>query len=543
MASVSDIFDSDSEEEEFFGFSTDDIARADISGESDISADESSTEDEESDSNSVESGGEEDWSDDLEFVIVEDFNKRTRPTTILPATATAGDFLNLVFPEDLIQLIVDETNRNARQKQQQSGTVDKDWKPVNNSDIKAFFAIRFIQGINSLPSERHFWSKNPILGNGKVQNVMSRNRYLKINTYLHFNDSSTALPREDENHDKLHHIRPLIDRLTETFAAQYMPSRENAIDEGLVKFKGRLGFKQYMPMKPIKRGIKVWMRADSITHFVSRFQVYTGRPRGGQEHGLGERVVTELSSDLEDGYYHLSFDNFFSTFRLMKSLLEKGIYATATTRPNRKGFPAPLKNAKLSRGESLVMQKSGITACSWQDKKKVNFFTTNCQPNGQGTVQRRSRDGTLTDVNAPPCVSAYNKFMGGVDYADQKRGDYKIPVKSRRWYRYLAIFFIETAAVNAFILRQLSPNHARTTQLKFRLELIDNLLRNYCSRKRSAGVMEVADGKTHFPVKVPVNRCMQCAKTGQRHRSTWRCALCDVTLCVGCFEPFHSGQH
>ena len=130
--------------------------------------------------------------------------------------------------------------------------------------------------------------------------------------------------------------------------------------------------------------------------------------------------------------------------------------------------------------------------------------------------------------------------MGGVNYADQKRGDYKIPVKSRRWYRYLAVFLIETAAVNAFVLRQLSPNHARTTQLKFRLELIDNLLGDYCSRKRSAGVMEVVDGKTHFPVKGPINRCMQCAKTGQRHRSTWRCALCDVTLCVGCFEPFHS---
>ena len=49
----------------------------------------------------------------------------------------------------------------------------------------------------------------------------------------------------------------------------------------------------------------------------------------------------------KNGYYHLYFDNFFSTFRLMKSLLEKRIYATATTRPNRKGFPVPLKTAKL----------------------------------------------------------------------------------------------------------------------------------------------------------------------------------------------------
>ena len=93
-----------------------------------------------------------------------------------------------------------------------------------------------------------------------------------------------------------------------------MPNRENAIDDGLVKFKGPLGFKQCMPMKPIKCGIKVWMRADSIAHFVSRFQLYTGQPQGGKEHGLRECVVTKLLSDLGDGYYHLYFDNFFFQF-------------------------------------------------------------------------------------------------------------------------------------------------------------------------------------------------------------------------------------
>lgn len=120
---------------------------------SDILADEtsneSSTEDKESDSSSVESGDEEEWSDNLEFVIIEDFNKPTRPTTVLLATATPADFFNLVFPEDLIQLIITETNHNALQKQQQLGTVNKDWIPIKNSNMRAFFAIRFIQGINS----------------------------------------------------------------------------------------------------------------------------------------------------------------------------------------------------------------------------------------------------------------------------------------------------------------------------------------------------------------------------------------------------------
>lgn len=124
---------------------------------------------------------------------------------------------------------------------------------------------------------------------------------------------ATPLPCEDINHCNLRHIYPLINRLAEIFAAQYMPNQENAIHEILVKFKGQLGFKQYMPMKPTKRGIKVWTCADSITHFVSRFQVNPGQPWDGQEYGLEEHVVIKLSSDLEHGYYNINYDNFFPT--------------------------------------------------------------------------------------------------------------------------------------------------------------------------------------------------------------------------------------
>ena len=60
MASLSDILESDTDsEEEVFGFTADNISIADISGESDISADkrsnESGTEDKESNSSLVES--------------------------------------------------------------------------------------------------------------------------------------------------------------------------------------------------------------------------------------------------------------------------------------------------------------------------------------------------------------------------------------------------------------------------------------------------------------------------------------------------------
>lgn len=42
-----------------------------------------------------------------------------------------------------------------------------------------------------------------------------------------------------------------------------------SINEGMVNYKGRLGFKQYMPMKPLKCGIKVWVHADATNGSVS----------------------------------------------------------------------------------------------------------------------------------------------------------------------------------------------------------------------------------------------------------------------------------
>jgi len=215
-----------------------------------------------------------------------------------------------MFLEDLIDLKVNETNRNAEQKQRASGRQDKDWIPEDVADIRAYLAIRILQGIKTLPSERHYWSNNKYLEVKKVSDMMPRTRYMKMNKYLQFNNGATAVPRGEDGHDKLHQLRPLITRLSDTFSTGYKPNRENAIDEGLIKFKGRLGFKQYMPLKPAKRAIKVWIHADWVSHFVCQFQVYTGRPNQGQEHGLGERVVKELSRDLVNGNHHLYFDNF-----------------------------------------------------------------------------------------------------------------------------------------------------------------------------------------------------------------------------------------
>ena len=111
--------------------------------------------------------------------------------------------------------------------------------------------------------------------------VMPRNCFEKIRQHLCLNNCINMLLRDNPANDKLFKVRPLLDRLANTFRKEYRPSKFVSIDEGMVKYKGRFGFKQYMPTKPVKWGIKVWVHADATNSFVSTMQVYTGKKDAG----------------------------------------------------------------------------------------------------------------------------------------------------------------------------------------------------------------------------------------------------------------------
>lgn len=111
----------------------------------------------------------------------------------------------------------------------------------------------------------------------------------------------------------------------------------------MIKFQGRSSLKQYMPLKPTKRGIKVWVAADSTNGYFSRFEIYTGKNGNNTEHGLGARVVKTLTSDLKGQFHHVYFDNPFTSLSLLEDLEKDQIYACGTARKDRKGFPDELK--------------------------------------------------------------------------------------------------------------------------------------------------------------------------------------------------------
>lgn len=258
------------------------------------------------------------------------------------------------------------------------------------------------------------------------------------------------------------------------------------VDEAMVAFKGRSSLKQYMPLKPVKRGYKVWCLADAQTGYVYNFEVYTGKTANSNtgNYSMCEKVVLNLCQPLMHTQRLVAFDNFFTTYRLMRKMLSDGLYACGTVRGNRSGLPEFLtnKNLKLKRGEFSFETKSGVAAVRWKDNKDVTLLSTFHNPKDVVFVTRKQKDGSKEIVFCPEVVRTYNNIMGGVDRFDQLRERYELGRKSRKWWHRLFYFFVDLAIINSFQLYKLQ--HKQIKQLNFRLKLARQLIAGFSSRNK-----------------------------------------------------------
>ena len=221
------------------------------------------------------------------------------------------------------------------------------WTKITIEELKAFLGFSILMGVNSLPSIKDYWKRDPHYHYAPVADRITRDRFLEISRYLHFVDNDSLEPRGSEGYNRLGKVRPVITHFTHKFRDLYQPHKEVAVDEAMIKFTGRSCLKQYMPMKPIKRGIKAWVLGDSHNGYFSNFQIYTGKVNGTTETGLGARVVKHMTRDLQGKYHHVFFDNYFTSLNLLLDLEKDGIYACGTARKDRRGFPDPLKKPSL----------------------------------------------------------------------------------------------------------------------------------------------------------------------------------------------------
>ncbi|KAF2879224.1 hypothetical protein ILUMI_26945 [Ignelater luminosus] len=187
----------------------------------------------------------------------------------------------------------------------------------------------FYMSLIQLPACIDYWSS--ALGHPIVSDVMGVNRFVKIKNILNFNNNATFVEKSQVGHDKLHKVRPLIDKLRERLSL-VRKEEQLCIDEQIVFFK------------------------DNTT------------PKSLTNGDTSDNVCIEPEPDLENSSnvvaplsrlvprhknYKLYFDNWYTSISLQVYLAKESILSLGAVRSNRLSrckLPSEKKLKKRGRG-------------------------------------------------------------------------------------------------------------------------------------------------------------------------------------------------
>lgn len=453
---------------------------------------------------------------------------------------TPLQFFSLFFSDDLISKIVVETNLYA---QQANANLN-----VTKDEMYVVLGGIILSGYAKYPNKRMYWSNMNDCPK-MLANAIRQKRFESILAHFHFNDNSKI----DVN-DRIYKLRPLVDSLNESFLKHGGVPENLSIDESMIPYYGKHYAKQYIKGKPIRFGYKIWAICSS-TGYLLNFSIYTGKSDCPVSSlGLGGSVVMDLitKANIPPNKGHkLYFDRFFTSFKLMQFLSQKGYCASGTILENRTA-KCSIKSSKTilkeSRGycDYRYDDNSGVLICSWKDNKVVTMATTFDSVNLTNCVRWSKEKKSKVNVPQPEMIANYNKGMGGVDLMDQMISVYRSRIRQRKWYWPIFLYLLDVSITNAwFLMRKVCPNDPKCSSLlNFRRELCKSILELYGTERRRSmsGAVSVSndaryDGYQHMIDAIPNQR--RCAECGVKAK--FICLKCQKPLHPKtCFKSFHT---
>ncbi|XP_052130530.1 piggyBac transposable element-derived protein 3-like isoform X2 [Frankliniella occidentalis] len=497
------------------------------------------------------------------------------------------DYFNAFISDDILQVIVDETNNYSNQRN------EGEQLQLTLQELKVFLGIWIFMGICSLPSYTDYWSG--ITRVPFVAEAMTMLRFKLLRARLHLVDNS-AIPQD--NVDPLLKVRPLLNHVRAKCNALPQNTTCFSIDESMSPYKGTKAgpLRQYIKGKPHKWGFKAFMLTSS-SGIVYDFLVYCGSKtfelEGVEVHedlGVGGNVVYHLCKKIQKPRISgVCFDNYFTSIPLICGLKDRlGLVSIGTIRLNRtKGCPLPNDKdlTKQGRGTSVVQSTMDgqVAVVKWVDNKVVKIAGSWAGRDPQVEVLRWDKNAKKKiTVPCPKLVRNYNKYMGGVDLFDMLMHLYKLPGRAKRWPFTMMSFLIDLSLVNAFLLHRAdlreeegeedcddedSDSQELPSKL-FRLQIVQALVSppkkvGRTTAEESSRTEEVQvhmekskmkrlpsdthrlNGKNHLIVfERKKGRCSMCRVLGRDGFTFAKCSECNVMLCVlqhrNCFYEFHT---
>ena len=276
------------------------------------------------------------------------------------------------------------------------------------------------------------------------------------------------------------------------------------VDEQLVTFRGRCPFKMYIPSKPGRYGVKIWILADTESKYCYNAEIYIGKVGNVREVNQATRVALELTEPLSASGRNVVGDNFFSSLQLVRCLEQRKLTYFGTIRKNKPELPVSFQQSRQRQVESTLFGfHENITIVSYVPKKnKVVNLISSAHDSAEISYDR----------GKPQIIIDYNHSKYGVDTLNQLVRKYSCKRKTLRWPMALFFNMLDMASYNAFVIFGfMNPGWNRNKLHRRRLFLIQ-------LARELAGVKE-AD---------PPTRGIQCGEEsiGSKSTSRRRCKMC-----------------
>ena len=416
-----------------------------------------------------------------------------------------------------------------------------------------------------------YWRQDDLLATPVFKKFMSRDRFTSILRFLHFANNEPddedeeqdepARPRVD---DRIYKVRYVFEALKEKFRTSFKPFQKVVIDESLVLFRGRLAFKQYIPSKRHRFGIKLFVLCDCETGIILDAIVYTGTHVDIPEKdplGYSGAVVRKMMTRYLNQGHILYTDNWYTSPSLSKFLLENGTGSCGTVRATRKFMP---KFPKTKRDECKLQASGQILAMRWTDKRDVTMLSTIHKGTLKNSGKKHYRTGE--PVMKPDIVIDYNENMRLIDKSDMQIGSCECVRKSNRWYKKLFCHMVDVTMLNAYNLWKVKTG-GNIPFRTFSYNVIKQLLAKFgtVQSSHSGRIMSSPPDRllardyiakhhlTSYPAPTSTSRatrksaqraCWGCNNTTRKDKTrkmtTSKCNECNLPLCQDCFRDYHT---
>jgi len=195
----------------------------------------------------------------------------------------------------------------------------------------------------------------------------------------------------------------------------------------MIPWRGRLKFRTYNPGKITKCGVLVRMVCEAVLGYICNMEVYSAEGKK-----LEDTVLSLLDRNLGQNH-HVHQDSYYNSVRLAQTLLDRKVRVCSTMRPNG-GIPRDLEEEDcLKKGQSVFRRKGDVIVQVWKDKRLVRMRSISTIHEATIVNTGRKDRETNIEIKKPYIVVQYNKFMKGVDRADQYLSFYSVLRKTVKW--------------------------------------------------------------------------------------------------------------